>query len=311
VVAIGLGVASPAWAAPSRDAAAAEQLFDQGRAAIVRKDWTAACTAFEQSQGLDPATGTLLNLGECRYQLGRLASAWQDFVEALRELPAGDPRRDYAQGRVTELEKKLPKLVVTLKGDAPAGTRIVKNGVEMPSATLGIELAVDPGAVTLTVTAPGRTDAQFTVDARPGEVARIDVAPGAERAPASEAGASGTRTIGFVVGGVGIAGVVTGAVTGALALSQASDYRSDCPSGLCASKATLANANSASSSASTLAAVSTVGFIAGAAGIGAGLYLVLRQPSGARPASSASSTSSTVGVSPTNGGAAAVWRATF
>jgi tetratricopeptide (TPR) repeat protein len=273
-------VSAPAVAAPkAADAAAAEVLFEKGRSAVAAQDWATAEKAFAESQSLDPAVGTLLNLGECRLRLGALPAAWRDFTEAARELAPADLRRDYARGRVAELEKKLPMLAVTLHGTLP-GTRVVENGAALPPTALGVAQPVDAGTVVVVVTAPGHAAARFTADARTGEVAHLDVAPGPDEGVGAAAPASSTRTAGFVIGGVGAAGILTGIVTGALALGRASDYRSDCPNQACTSRTALANANSDSSAAKGLAAVSTTGFIAGAAAAGLGVYFVLRHPSG-------------------------------
>jgi hypothetical protein len=61
--------------AASADSAAAEALFREGRDAAKHGDLETACADFAESQRLDPAPGTLLNLAECEEKLGRVASA--------------------------------------------------------------------------------------------------------------------------------------------------------------------------------------------------------------------------------------------
>jgi len=315
---------SRASADPRRDPAAAERFFQQGRAALSRKEFGIACPAFEQSLALDPTTGTLLNLAECNALLGRTATAWQGFVDALRQLASDDPRRDYTQKRIDALAAQLANVVVVVNGSAPrSGVRVTKDGVELGAAAFGVPLPVDPGPVSFIVTAPGREDAQYSVVARPGQTSRIVVGPGAPAIatspttgttspPPSPTHSSGDRTLGFVVGGVGLAVTLTGAITGLMALSQASQYRSDCPGPgtACPSTAALSAANNAASSAHTLSTISTVGWIVGAAGVGAGIYLVVRPPS-----KSSRTAGSAVGLSPLAAGGAtgamAVWQGSF
>ena len=227
---VSLAGSSPA-AAQAHHPAAAEVLFDKGRAAAAHQDWRQACSAFEQSQELEPATGTLLNLGECHYQLGVVATAWQDFVEAVRELAPSDPRRAFAERRVAELEKRLPRLTVALDPQAPAGTSVTKNGVAMPPATMGLEVPVNPGTVSVIVNAPGRRPRSYSLSAREGQSERLDVTAGAPEAASSpdstkvrpagreppapapvEQGPSGARSFGFVLTGIGIAGLAAGGV---------------------------------------------------------------------------------------------------
>jgi hypothetical protein len=337
VLASSVALAPRAWAAPARDPASAEALFEQGRTAAARRDWQHACSAFEQSQGLDPAVGTLLNLGECRYRLGKLASAWQDFVEALRELPDGDDRRPYAQQRAAELDKRAPRLVVAVPANLPSGTTVLKDGVEMPAALLGMTVPVDPGTVTLVVRAPGHAPIRFDVTLSEGQVRRIEVHPG-EVLPPAAAGehpsgastalapgggatdsgdaASSTatwRTAGFVTTGVGAAALAAGAVTGILALSRAASYRNACgPSYACSDDASLQSARSAASDAKTFSTISTVTLIAGGVAAAAGLTIYFtHRPSSQAGAAHGADGVSGVGVSAAPGGALGVWRVTF
>jgi hypothetical protein len=58
----------------ANDSATAEALFAAGREAIRRGDYQAACPMFAESNRLDPAVGTVLNLAICEEHLGQLAS---------------------------------------------------------------------------------------------------------------------------------------------------------------------------------------------------------------------------------------------
>src|SRR5438132_4379169 len=83
VVAIALvALGSRAGAQSAADKAAAEALFDQGRAAMQASDFAKACGLLERSQRIDPGIGTLLYLAECYEKHGRTASAWATFREA-------------------------------------------------------------------------------------------------------------------------------------------------------------------------------------------------------------------------------------
>src|SRR5260221_4080478 len=113
-----------------RDPATAEALFRQGRQAVEAKNYQEAAQKFAESQRLDPAAGTLMNLATSEEKLGRLASAWQHWKEAIDSLPANDDRIAFAQSRVQELEKKLPRLQVTLGKGAGEGAKIYRDQIE-------------------------------------------------------------------------------------------------------------------------------------------------------------------------------------
>ena len=66
------------------DVAAAEALFQEGRALLDQGNVDAACDKFESSQASEASSGTLLNLADCRLKQGRTATAWAQFVAAGR-----------------------------------------------------------------------------------------------------------------------------------------------------------------------------------------------------------------------------------
>lgn len=265
--------------AQSRDAAAAaESLFRDAKAAEQRGDYKTACAQFAESQRLDAAAGTLLNQADCEEHLGAVASAWGHFVDARDQLAASDDRLPFAQQHIAALEKRLPHLVVRLPHGAPQGTTVVRGSVVMGSAALGVPLAVDPGPVTLTTTVPGHSPVATRVTMSEGQTEEVTLEVGGpELAPSrptvtETSGHDSALVPGWIVGGVGVAGLLFGAVTGLVAMSDASTFKGNCnPSGLCQSQAGL-DAASAGRTASTL---STVGFIGGAAVAGVGLFMVL------------------------------------
>jgi tetratricopeptide (TPR) repeat protein len=97
----------PSFADPPSDGERAEALFEEGRRALDKEDYAAACALFEERQRLDPGAGTLMNLGTCKERLGSDAEALAHFRQALALLAPGDDRIEFAQARVAELEGKL------------------------------------------------------------------------------------------------------------------------------------------------------------------------------------------------------------
>jgi hypothetical protein len=278
VVATVLGGVGPALATGG-DAATAEVLFREGRKLSDSGDMDGACAKFRESRRLDPAIGTTFNIADCEEKLGHLAEAWSSFQEVMQVLPAADRRRGIAEARASALEKRLPKLRIRLAGDAPPGTRVERDGVALGAASLSLDLPVNPGSHQIVVQAPGREPARYEITLSEAQHVTVDVAPGAastgKKEPALEASAdtsrsSGQKTLGYVLGGVGVAGIVTGAVAGALVLSKKSTVDDNCN----AQKRCNDDGLSAVDSGKTLSIVSTVGFVTGVVGLGAGAYFL-------------------------------------
>src|SRR5687768_5276645 len=108
-----VGVCTPASAQP-RDPVAADALFREGREAMKAGDLLIACEKLKESQRLDPAPGTLLNLAECEEKRGRLAIAWEHARRALDTMAQSDERVAMASARVAALELRLPRLTIRL-----------------------------------------------------------------------------------------------------------------------------------------------------------------------------------------------------
>jgi len=260
--------------AQSRDAATAEALFRQGRQAMEAKNYEEACPKFAESQRLDPASGTLMNLATCEEKVGKLASAWQHWKEAIDALPPKDDRVTFARSRVDELEKKLPRLQITLSG-AGEGAKVLRDEIELGPASLGVPLPVDPGSHTVTVRMPGRFPKSVSVSVAVGEQAQIDVHPGAVDPSANEKNVKvqpRPRTLGWVFAGVGVAGVGAAAVTGLMLVNKKSTVETNCPNKVCLNQDGL----DAVSSGKTLIVANTAAWIVGGVGLGVGAYFFLK-----------------------------------
>ncbi len=264
------------------------------------QQYEVACAKFRESQRLDPAVGTQFNLADCEERRGHVAESWSLFRAVAEQLPKGDERLAIAKKRAAALESRLARLTIVAAPSARPGTTVRRDGVELGAASFGVAIAVDPGAHEVVVTSPGRATQTVVVQLAVRESKTIDVAPGAplpsapagvaaERAQpppgaaqsdaASSASGSSRRTVGFVIGGVGIAAAAAGAVTGGLVLGDKSSADQNCPapSHTCRNQA----GAGAVDQGRTLGPVTTALLIAGAAGIGTGVVLVLTSPGSA------------------------------
>ena len=270
--------------------AAAEALFNEGRSLVASGHFSEACPKFEASQQLDPGLGTLLNLAECYEKLGKTASAWAEYREAipLARASGSKVRQDLATTRSSALEAHLSTLTIRVNAaQDSAALDIRRDGVRVQPAELGSAIPVDPGSHTVEVSSPGKQNWSSTVQVGSDsskltiEVPVLAAASAAPVTPVSAAqhstpeqpspahAGSAQRSAAIAVGAAGVVGLGLGTVFGLQAKSTWSDAKAHCPSlDACDSQGVDFH-----SSARSKAAVSTVAFIAGAAALGVGAVL--------------------------------------
>lgn len=147
----------------------AEALFDEGRTLFEGRQYDKACAKFKESQRLDPATGTLLNLAICYEKAGRLATAWTTWREAASSARVANQvdREEHARDMAKKIEGKLARLTLTVNGtdNLPQGFWITQDGTVQPAAAWGVPLPIDGGMHHFEAGAPGfltwRADVQI------------------------------------------------------------------------------------------------------------------------------------------------------
>lgn len=145
-------LSSPAAA----QSAEAEVLFRDGRKLIKAGKLEAGCDKLEASEKLESSVGTLLNLGDCREKLGRVATAWAAFrkAEAAAKRLGDTKRRNEASKRAIALEHKLPQLaiMVTSKVDG----LVIRRDEEIVNPVVwNTHVPIDPDTYTIVAEAPG------------------------------------------------------------------------------------------------------------------------------------------------------------
>jgi hypothetical protein len=275
---LALALTSPRSAMAQSSSSDAAELFERGRAALMSKNYAAACPAFEASLKLERAVGTLISLAQCLEATGKVASARQRWREASELAVASrDPldRAPLAKAKAEELERRVPRLTVELEQDAPVDTIVARDGVDLPSAGLGVSFPVDPGPHSLRVSAAGRAERVITIDLAEGEKKTVRVGPGPLPVLPSEASPGATQRIAaWIVGGVGVAGLGVGAATGLAASLKWSSAKTDCGGGCPRG----APARTEYDDAQRLATISTISVILGAAALATGTALYLTAP---------------------------------
>ncbi|HVY32330.1 MAG TPA: hypothetical protein VHB79_37595 [Polyangiaceae bacterium] len=126
---------------------AAESAFAEGVKLLKLDRCAEAIDKFRYSQRLEPASGTLLNLGYCQARLGLIASAWLSYRSAtpLAEEAHKGQHEQIAREQAERLEPQLPRLTLAPAGGVKRDLRIELDGQALGPQADGVSLPVDPG----------------------------------------------------------------------------------------------------------------------------------------------------------------------
>ncbi|HMJ13346.1 MAG TPA: hypothetical protein VK524_18120, partial [Polyangiaceae bacterium] len=244
-----------------------------------------ACERFRESQRLQPAGGTALNLAICEEQLGQLVEAWQHYHAALDALPERDGRREIARQGLLKLDPRLARFVIRKAVATPPDMRVRLGQVVIHESSFGVAIPVTPGEQRWLVTAPGYGTRAYSRKVAAGESFTLTVTPGAPNAkrvlPRSQT-PSRAPLLGYALIGVGAASLVVSGVTALMALDRGRTVDSECSGRDCT-----ADGLRAADQGETLVRWCTLSFVFGLLGAGSGTYLVLdgNDSNGARASS--------------------------
>jgi len=163
---------------PTNDAnpASAGGLFYAARTLMHEGRFAEACPKLEESVRLDPGLGTQFNLADCHEHIGKVTTAWAEFLEVAAMAKASNQpgRESLARKRAAVLEPRLPKLVVDASG-ATAGLEGKRDGVVIGSAAWGTPIPVDAGVHRVVANAPGKQTWETTISASEGQTVRVSI----------------------------------------------------------------------------------------------------------------------------------------
>ncbi len=166
--------------------AEAEVLFRDGRSLVKAGKLAEGCAKIEASERIESSVGTLLNLGDCREKLGKVASAWAAFRKAeatARRAQNDDKREDEARRRAIALEPRMSSLTLEVV-QPPAGLVIKRDDEVVDAAVLNTAVPLDPGTYVIVAEAPGYQPWKTDVVIAPKTKRRLAV-PVLARAPVS------------------------------------------------------------------------------------------------------------------------------
>lgn len=250
--------------------AAAEQLFEEGRALLAQNKLAEACPKLAESHRLDPAVGTLLNLGECYEKAKKTASAWATYIEAdtLARRLGQVARAEFAADRAKLLGATLPMLSidVTAMRDGSRAVTVKRDGEVIAEPAWRTFVPMDPGEHRIEAFAPGFRPFSRTIALAPGERAHVAV-PALDADPAARApSSSALRPLGVVLVGAGALASGAGLYFGARADSKNDDARSNFCNGVtCTSRGEtlLGEADTAATWSTVLVSVGVTALVGG------------------------------------------------
>jgi hypothetical protein len=301
VVGVALALAGVAAPASAQDQAApAESLFDEGRKLLAVGRYPEACAKLAESEKLDPAVGTLLNLGECYEKMGKIATAWAVYKQATAMAHGKQPAREkIAAARTAVLEPTVPRLSISVPHAVP-GLEVSRDGLSIGQAEwsgpIPSEVTIDPGEHQIVVVAPGRKPwtTKVTLVANGAntavEVPELEADELAERAPLKPSSGERVRSlevvnthdrnvqraIGAAMGGAGLVSLIVGIPFGARAISLNKTAAGECPTNNTCSTQGASDSQSAVSNALTSSVFISIG--AGVIVGGAIVYFTAPKP---------------------------------
>jgi hypothetical protein len=161
----------------------ADARFDEGRKLMDAGKYAEACEAFEDSQQLDPAVTTLLNLAACREKAGQLASAVSVFRAAERSArhdgsPKSTELAQIAAGHVHRLEPRVSTLTIMVPREQRIeGLEIERNGARIDSVQWSLPQPIDGGRYEIVAKAPGHKPWSTTVSVENERAAKTIYVP--------------------------------------------------------------------------------------------------------------------------------------
>jgi len=299
--------AGMAWAIDDSDKEAIRGLSNEAAADYNAGKFDSSLDKFSRAYAIAKVPRLAVWVARACERQGKLVCAYEHYRQAVRlehnELWVGDAQQlaqKDAERELALLTPRLPKVTVLVEGAQPDEVEVKIDGMLVPSALLGVPRLVDPGTREIAGTLRGNVVRQTAVLAEGAQTAVVLKFDAMAKPPAVPAqgfvtttnqpnsGSKGTetsaidsqqneaspqRTWGWVAVGIGAAGVLTGAVTGAYVAAKYSRLNNDCPDHVCDSKY-----QSRVSTFGTMRTLSTVGFVVGGVSAAAGITLLLTSP---------------------------------
>jgi hypothetical protein len=258
----------------------AREQFSQALSLQTGGDWAGALALLKEVAAVKPTPQVRFNIALCEERLGLLVAALGDYELAASDAQAekSDQVRQEVDSRLESLKARVPRIVVQRGKNADSAT-LSLDGVSLGDSVLNIPLPADPGPHVVEATALGFLPFKQSFRVAEQQTATIQVKLEAEPTKAEplaptryEPAPTGVRTAGFVIGGVGIASLLTSGAMFYLRHTSISDLDKQCGIDRMSCPAT---SHDTVDRGKLYTTVGDVTLVAGAVGLGLGATLVI------------------------------------
>lgn len=265
----------------------ARNLMDEGDAKLENGDAKGALRSYRAAHTIMNVPTTGIEVARMEAKLGKLVEARKVALEVVQMAKKpGEPKpfveaRADAQLLADALETRIPRLTIVLKNIPDTAQVDLKiDGRTVSKEETNRPLPVDPGKHEVSLSVAGGVPEIETVTVVETDKKTLTLGDGTTSS--SDKPTRKTSPLVFIGFGLGGAGIIAGAITGAMSLSRAGDVEKVCPGGMCADQATLDKTKPTNDSAFVLANVSNVAFAVGVVGVGLGVTGILLSGSSAK-----------------------------
>lgn len=294
--------AGPTWAQPTdKQLSEARTLAIQGRSALLQKKFADAVEPLRKAAAIDPSPQIKLDLARALDGAGKLVEA-STILNELKDSPDKQVQ-DAARKLVTDIEGRIPWIMVTVKGPKEGEATILIDGKETDAS---FEVPIDPGEHVIRAEAEGWKPAEKQANAGNGEHLELEISLERDPSAASEEEEEEEKPAEapppamswpkpnlpvMVALGTGAAGVAIGSLFGILAFTSTSSAKERCSGNICPDDPETVDARDA---AVRNGNISTAGFIIGGLGVGTAAALYYMTQMRAAPAAAPAKESATI-----------------
>lgn len=270
------------------DEPGAQERFTAALAEFDAGNYQAALEGFRQAYRESESPNARLYVARSLRKLERLAEAYDELYATMRaatDRAAAEPKyeqtRDAAAAELAILEPQIAKLVVAVT-DAADVAAVAIDGRSVAPDRVGTPITVEPGAKQVAVELADGRRLAGTIELEAGQARTLtlspredppepDVGPPPSSAETAEPTGGGVRIAGFVVAGLGVAGMVLFGVTGSLAADEFGALEEECGELRCADPAYADVVDRGK----TYETVANVSLVAGLVGLVGGTAMIL------------------------------------